>query len=111
MLSSYNRTEYYNFIRKNGNPYKNNEKVKTKDQVLQAFNDYRLDGNVFEDDPINYQEDKTPFRPNQIINFDIRENLNESELEYYNQFSEEEDEYRYISELFLSGMHRKPIKG
>ena len=75
MLSSYNRTEYYNFIRQNGNPYKNNEKVKTRDQILQAFNDFRLDGNVFEDDPINYQEDKTPFRPNQIINFDIRENL------------------------------------
>jgi len=111
MLSSYNRTEYYNFIRQNGNPYKNNEKVKTKDQILQAFNDFRLDGNVFKDDPINYQEDKTPFRPNQIINFDIRENLNESELEYYNQFSDEEDEYRYISELFLSGMHKKPIKG
>ena len=111
MLSSYNRTEYYNFIRQNGNPYKNNEKVKTRDEILQAFNDFRLDGNVFEDDPINYQEDKTPFRPNQIINFDIRENLNESELEYYNEFSDEEDEYRYISELFLSGMHKKPIKG
>tara|TARA_X000001382_G_scaffold24608_1_gene15309 strand:- start:1680 stop:9830 length:8151 start_codon:yes stop_codon:yes gene_type:complete len=111
MLSSYNRTEYYNFIRQNGNPYKDNEKVKSKDQILQAFNDFRLDGNVFNDDPINYQEDKTPFRPNQIVNFNIGEKLNESELDYYNKFSDEEDEYRYISELFLSGQHKKPIKG
>jgi hypothetical protein len=77
-----------------------------------AMDSYRNSVGNFDDDRENLVK-KAPvaFKPNAILNYDPRKELGKEELETYNKFTTEEDEYKFISHQFLSEKYNKDTTG
>lgn len=89
-----------------------NERNVPKDQWQEQMNSYRRFSGYFDDDKEKMlTEAPVAFKPNAILNYDPRKQLNEQELKLYNEFSTEEDEYKFIADQFLSAKYQRDITG
>lgn len=89
-----------------------NERNVPKDQWQEQMDSYRRFSGYFDDDKEKMlTEAPVAFKPNAILNYDPRKQLKEQELKLYNEFSTEEDEYKFIADQFLSAKYQKDISG
>lgn len=89
-----------------------NERNVPKDQWQEQMNSYRRFSGYFDDDKEKmFTKAPVAFKPNAILNYDPRKQLNEQELKLYNEFSTEEDEYKFIADQFLSAKYQRDITG
>ena len=72
------------------------------------MNRYRDAAGYFSDDPEMLKDQEVVFKPNQILHYDPRPSMTQYELELYNQFTTEEDEYKFISDQFLQSKYNDP---
>lgn len=83
-----------------------------KDQWKGQMASYRRFSGAFDDDKQQMLvEPPVAFKPNAILNYDPRKNLPKEELKLYNDFTTEEDEYKFIADQFLSSKYQKDISG